>query len=138
MTLATTTLFAQSGAPDAGSESLAKKLQNPVADLISVPVESNWEFSKGPARATDYYGNLKPVIPFHLGADWDLITRAILPFSYSVLLDRGSSSRVGVGDAIATVYFSRSKPIRGWFWGIGRPPLDGAARGLGEPDSQAE
>jgi hypothetical protein len=119
LTLATTTLRAQSGAPDAAAYDLAKELQNPVANLISVPIESNWEFGAGPTHATDYFGNLKPVIPFPLGADWNLITRTILPFSYSVLLDRGSSGRVGVGDAIATVYFSPSKPDRGWFWGIG-------------------
>lgn len=103
----------------AAADDLAKTLQNPVANLISVPIENNWEFGAGPTHATDYYGNLKPVIPFSLGANWNLITRTILPFSYSVLLDKGSSARVGVGDAIATVYLSPSKPSRGWFWGVG-------------------
>lgn len=105
--------------PTPSTDGLAKQLQNPVANLISVPIESNWEFGEGPTRATDYYGNLKPVIPFSLGADWNLITRTILPFNYTALLGNGPRSRTGVGDAIVTVYLSPSKPVRGWFWGAG-------------------
>lgn len=30
---------------------LAKKLQNPVANLISVPIQNNWDFGIGPANA---------------------------------------------------------------------------------------
>ena len=118
LTLAPAAVQAQSETPNTAADSLAMKLQNPVANLISVPIENNWEFSEGPAHATDYYGNLKPVIPFPLGSDWNVITRTLLPFSYNAL-SRGLSRRVGVGDVIATVYFSPDKPTHGWFWGIG-------------------
>jgi len=119
LTLAARTVWAQSAPPDTAADRLAIKLQNPVANLISVAIESNWEFREGPTRATDYFGDLKPIIPLQLGSDWNLITRTVLPFSYSVLLDRGLKSRVGAGDVIAAVYLSPSKPIHGWFWGIG-------------------
>jgi hypothetical protein len=119
LTLAPIPVRAQSEVPTTAADGLAMKLQNPVANLISVPIENNWEFSEGPAHATDYFGNVKPVIPFPLGTDWNLITRTIVPFSYSVLLDRGLNGRAGVGDVVATVYLSPGQPIHGWFWGIG-------------------
>ena len=66
--------------PDADREAeLAKELQNPVAKLISVPVQNNWDFHIGPARALRYTVNVQPVIPFSLTEDWNLITRTILP-----------------------------------------------------------
>src|SRR5262245_60940683 len=42
---------------------LAKKLQNPVADLISVPIQNNWDFGIGPANAMKFTANIQPVIP---------------------------------------------------------------------------
>jgi hypothetical protein len=119
LSLLATTVRAQSAEPDPAPGDLARQLQNPVANLITVPIESNWEFGIGPARSTDYFGAIKPVIPFPLGANWHVITRTILPFSYSVLLDRGASGHVGVGDAVMTAYLSPTKSARGWSWGLG-------------------
>jgi hypothetical protein len=62
---------------------LAKELQNPVAKLISVPVQSNWDFNIGPVRALRYTVNVQPVIPFSLTDDWNLITRTILPIIHA-------------------------------------------------------
>jgi hypothetical protein len=45
---------------------LAKKLQNPVANLISVPLQSNWDFGIGPADALRYTLNVQPVLPLTL------------------------------------------------------------------------
>ena len=49
---------------------LAKKLQNPVAALISVPIQNNWDFGIGPANAMKYTANVQPVIPITLNGDW--------------------------------------------------------------------
>src|SRR5262245_1496802 len=68
--------------PDAGGDSeaeLAMKLQNPVASLISVPIQSNWDFEIGSANAMRYLVNVQPVIPFSLTKDLNLITRTIVP-----------------------------------------------------------
>src|SRR5258705_2189430 len=58
---------------------LAKKTQNPVADLISVPFQNNFNFNTGAKDATVYILNVQPVIPLKLTEDWTLITRTIDP-----------------------------------------------------------
>src|SRR5262245_5562822 len=63
---------------ESGTE-LAKKTQNPVADLITVPFQSNVDFNSGSKNATIYTLNVQPVIPITLGEDWNLITRTIIP-----------------------------------------------------------
>src|SRR6266581_721269 len=80
--LSATTLVAQDAASDdtkAQEAELAKKLQNPVANLISVPIQNNWDFGIGEANAMRYTANIQPVIPLSITEDWNLITRTILP-----------------------------------------------------------
>jgi hypothetical protein len=55
-------------------EELAKLAQNPVANIISVPFQNNFNFGVGPNDATQYVMNFQPVIPFALNEDWNLIT----------------------------------------------------------------
>src|SRR5262245_52511616 len=58
---------------------LAKKTQNPVADLISVPFQNNFNFGVGHREQTQYILNIQPVIPINLTENWNLITRTIAP-----------------------------------------------------------
>src|ERR1035438_6518143 len=85
LALTTTALFAQDAATDdkAAAAELAKKLSNPVASLISVPIQNNWDFGIGSANAMRYTANIQPVIPFSLSEDWNLITRTIVPVIYA-------------------------------------------------------
>src|SRR5262245_52867537 len=70
----------QAGAKGAGDQELVKQTQNPVADLISVPFQNNFNFSAGPDHNHQIYLlNIQPVVPFHLSDDWNLITRTIMP-----------------------------------------------------------
>ena len=71
-----------SSAPDENA-SLAEKLQNPIADLISLPFQSNTNFNVGPNKGTQEILNIQPVIPIHLNEDWNVITRTILPLVWS-------------------------------------------------------
>jgi hypothetical protein len=68
---------AQGGGADAAE--LAKKLANPVASMISVPFQSNFDFGMGPNEdGFRYTLNIQPVIPFKLGDNWNLISRTII------------------------------------------------------------
>jgi len=55
---------AAAGASDGGE--LAKKLSNPISDLVSVPFQFNWEQNVGPDKQTRFVLNIQPVIPFAL------------------------------------------------------------------------
>jgi len=103
----TAALFAQDAATDdkAQAAELAKKLANPVASLISVPIQNNWDFGIGPANAMRYTANIQPVIPFSLGDDWNLITRTIVPVIYAESPVAGGSDKSGLGDIVQSFFF---------------------------------
>jgi hypothetical protein len=98
---------------------LAKKLQNPVASIISVPIQNNWDFGYGSANAMRYTVNVQPVIPFSLSKDWNLITRTILPTIYAEKTSASDRDKFGLGDAVQSFFFSPKKPVGGWIVGGG-------------------
>ena len=59
--------------PKRSADELAKKLSNPVASLISVPMQYNVDFDIGSEQGTKHYLNVQPVIPASLNKDWNLI-----------------------------------------------------------------
>jgi hypothetical protein len=111
---------------DANSEEqktleLQKETQNPVADLISVPFQSNFNIRQGHGAnddKTQYVLNVQPVIPFELNEDWNLITRTIVPIINQPSLGSGMESAWGLGDINPQFYFSPAKPGE-WIWGVG-------------------
>jgi hypothetical protein len=106
-------------AADEDSETeLAKKTQNPVADLISVPFQSNFNFNTGTKDATVYVLNVQPVIPFHLTENWNLIARTIVPIINQPSLVPHMESAFGMGDINPTLFLSPAKPGT-FFWGVG-------------------
>jgi hypothetical protein len=123
------TALAQTNAPDGEASSqaeLAKKLQNPVANLISVPIQNNWDFGIGPAHAMQYTANLQPVIPFSISEDWNIITRTILPVIYQEALDNNPKappsareSHAGLGDTTQSFFLSPKAPWHDWILGAG-------------------
>ena len=118
----TTALFAQDAATDekAAAAELAKKLANPVASLISVPIQNNWDFGIGSANAMRYTANIQPVIPFSLSEDWNLITRTIVPVIYAQAPVKGGTDQSGLGDIVQSFWVSPKAPTAsGWIWGAG-------------------
>src|SRR4029077_14087309 len=61
------------------SEELVKATQNPVASLISVPIQDNVNANIGPTGRNQNVLNIQPVIPVQIGENWNLITRIITP-----------------------------------------------------------
>jgi len=79
-------------AEEESATELAKKTQNPVADLISVPFQNNLNFNAGSKDETVYILNIQPVVPISLNADWNLITRTIVPVIDQPALFPGADS----------------------------------------------
>jgi hypothetical protein len=104
----------QSAATKDAAEDLAKKSQNPVADLITIPFQSNSNFGVGPTNAVQEVFNIQPVIPIHLG-DFNLITRTIIPI---ISQPTQSGSTFGLGNINSTFFLSPAKPGT-IIWGIG-------------------
>jgi len=121
LVLTTTALVSQEAATDdkAQAAELAKKLQNPVASLISAPIQNNWDFGYGPAHAMRYTANVQPVIPFSLSPDWNLITRTIVPTIYAESPTVGGSDKFGLGDVLQSFFLSPKEPVGGWIMGAG-------------------
>lgn len=106
-------LFAQEDADE-----LAKKIQNPIASLISVPFQNNSDFGLlqyDPLQEIYYKGtrntlNIQPVVPFSLGQKVTLIARTIIPI-ISLPLDI-DSNQSGLGDINMSLYLTPSKPSK--------------------------
>lgn len=97
--------------------SLAKKSQNPLGDLISLPFENNFDGDVGPEDANVYTLNLKPAYPVHLSDDWLLINRLTVPIIARGERFEGEGSESGLGDSIFQAFFSH-KPSP-FVWGVG-------------------
>jgi hypothetical protein len=101
---------------------LAKKTLNPVANLISLPIQFNYDHKIGPTdNGKKYVVNIQPVIPFSIGPEWNLISRTILPLAdQDDILPGGKADASGLGDTTQSFFFSPKKPTAsGWIWGAG-------------------
>ncbi|MBA4418996.1 MAG: neuromedin U [Syntrophus sp. (in: bacteria)] len=100
-------------------EELAKKSQNPVEPMISVPFQNNINFGYGPRNNTQNILNIQPVIPIPLTKELNLITRTIAP----VINQPWPEQRFGLGDINISLFLSPAKPNNiasgNFIWGAG-------------------
>lgn len=103
------------------NEELAKKLSNPIASLISVPLQLNYDTNMGRGdEGSRLLLNVQPVIPIEINDDWNLISRTILPVISQDDIFAGAGSQFGLGDVVQSAFFSPSQPTEsGWIWGAG-------------------
>jgi len=117
---------------DGSSQDLAKKLSNPISDLVSVPFQFNWENGVGPDNGLRTVLNVQPVVPFQITPKWNMIERWIMPYvSQPEYLNNAS----GLGDITFSSFFSPNTG-KSLIWGVGPvitlPMSSDAAVGSGQ------
>jgi hypothetical protein len=140
LTVATSVATAGSTAV-AQDADLAKKLSNPIASLVSVPFQFNYDIGYGPTDGHKAVMNIQPVIPFELNEDWNVISRTIVPVVWQNDIAGDSGTQFGLGDTLQSFFFSPKEPTAGGIiWGAGpafllptatEPLLGGEKLGLG-------
>jgi hypothetical protein len=99
------------------SEDLAKQSQNPIADLVSLPFQSNTNFNQAPFGRTQEVLDIQPVVPLHISSDWNMISRTIVPVisQPDPILDSNTN---GIGDITQSLFLS---PVHSGalIWGAG-------------------
>lgn len=105
-------------ASQAADESLQKAVQNPVASLISVPLQNNTNFGYGPFNRTQDVLNIEPVIPINVSKSWMVIARIIQPIVWQPYPEQNTGGEYGLGDMVPTFFLSPRKPGK-LIWGAG-------------------
>lgn len=118
--LLTITILCACVSPSSAQESgeIAKQAQNPIARLISIPIENDFNPETGVNKEDSYVLQLKPVVPFSLSKDWNLITRTIIPIIQVPDLAPGVNGTTGLGDVNLSLFLSPAKAGR-VIWGVG-------------------
>lgn len=97
---------------------LAKQAQNPIANMVSIPFENDFNPETGINKKDSYVLQVKPVVPFKVTDDWTLITRTIVPVIQVPDLSPKVRGVTGLGDIQESLFLSPSKS-GSVIWGAG-------------------
>ena len=104
----------------ADDQELAKQLVNPVAKLISVPFQGNYNEGIGPeGEGEQFLINVQPVVPISLSKDWYIISRTIVPVISQQDVFPGAGEQLGLGNTLQSLFLSPARPVNGVIWGAG-------------------
>ena len=96
--------------------SLAKAAQNPVANMVSLPLQWNFTSGGGLDSSTSLVLNVQPVLPLPIGERWLIVSRTVVPF-VSLPLPNGRQSS-GIADIQEQAYLhqgeTRKVYLGGW------------------------
>ena len=101
---------------------LAKKLANPIASLISVPIKTDYNSGYGSKDGHNVTTSIQPVVPFKLSDDLSLVTRTILPIAWQNDIVGNSGVQFGLGDTLQSFFLvpnSRSTSLGDFTYGVG-------------------
>lgn len=97
-------------------DELRSAVQNPLADLVSVPFQNNTDFGIGEHDRTKNTLNIQPVYPVDLGS-WLLVNRVIFPLVYQPDVADDDGGEWGLGDSTWSFFFV--PPSEKLTWGFG-------------------
>jgi hypothetical protein len=111
----------EAGEADSGEPSddeLRKEIENPLADLVTVPFQNNLNYNIGPFNRSSNVLNIQPFIPIHVNERWNIITRTVVPFVYQPDVDNVGGGSSGLGDSTETLFLTPTRPGP-VIWGFG-------------------
>ena len=106
---------AQDEHKEAEDGNLAKTVQNPLANLVALPFQANYNKGVGQHDRLFFNLNIQPVVPFP-GEKWNVITRTIIPLN-SVPIGE-TDSVFGIGDTNFSLFLSPAQ-ASSFTWGVG-------------------
>ncbi len=96
---------ASAPAPASDQAALAKAAANPIANMISLPFQFNFNFDQGPYERYGTVMNFEPVLPFRLSKTWNVVTRTIIPIIQKPYMLSETGSTSGIGNTNFNAFF---------------------------------
>ena len=109
---------APGAATNSSDDQLRKAAENPLANLVNVPIQNTSSFESGEYGRTQNIAKIEPVVPVRLSSNWNLIVRAIQPLTWQPDDKAPTGMTFGLGDLNPSFFISPEYPGK-IIWGAG-------------------